>query len=564
MHPPLSLTGKQWNTPKRTDFNPSAIVARLRAERGLDRAAPPLSPTVFPDLPRALERIRIAQERGEGIGIFGDYDCDGITGTALLVRHFRRRGIAHQVILPHRVHDGYGLKSSIVDRFAERGVTLLITVDTGITAVAEVEEARRRGIDVIITDHHHIPQELPRACAILHPALAPGFSPPHPSGAGVAFLLVTALEGGSWPESDTDCALAAIGTIADLVELTGSNRALVIHGLQALNRLTSSPLAVLADGIRSNGLPLTSTDIAFRLAPRINAAGRMEDPTIALTALLDGGPALESLEQLNGDRQLSMQNIFEEVLTALTLPLQPTQEDLHRLPPLLTVARESFSEGLIGLAAGKLTEMTGRPSMVAAIRGNECTASLRSTGAYNIAEGLERCAELFTTFGGHARAAGCTFPYAHWEVIQDRLQADVRKYASGESLLPSLEVTATLQPGDLSLAFCEHLQGLEPFGQGNTEPLFLLPNIRMEQARRVGNEGAHLQARIGGVKAIGWRLGHLLPHAVSALDMACKLSIDTWNGRRAPQLVIEDLRVCVGQVNSSIPSDGTKYAVHST
>lgn len=534
------------------------------AERGLNGPGTAFSPHAFPDLSRVIERIRSAEANNEQIGIFGDYDCDGITATALLVRSFQRRGITPHVILPHRITDGYGLKLPTIDRFTALGVTLLITVDTGITAVAEIAEAQRRGMDVIVTDHHHPQEEVPPAFAFLHPALAPGFLEPHPSGAGVAFLLVTALEGtADWPDRATDVSLAAIGTIADLVPLAGGNRALVTEGLNALNGLANGPLALLAKQVRSKDKTLTSTDIAFRLAPRINAAGRMENPTIALTALLTGGQALADIERLNGERQKSMQEIFEDVLGRFSLSSAGAIP--ASLPSLLSLADASFGEGLIGLVAGRLTEITGHPSMVATIRGEECTASLRSTKAYHIAEGLGRCADLLTTFGGHAQAGGCTFPHAHWETLRNRLERDIAERTANELLRPSLEITATLEAQDLSLALCERLQELEPFGQGNTEPLFLLQNIRMEQARRVGNDGTHLQTRIAGVKAIGWRLGHLLPHAASALNMVCKLSIDTWNGRRAPQLVIEDLRIATAattEIMNHLPqSTGLRPAI---
>lgn len=526
--------------PQTVDPHPSAIIARLKAERGLNGIPTNFSPSAFPDLPRALERIRSAEARGEKIGIFGDYDCDGITATALLVRSFRRRGVEPHVILPHRARDGYGLKAHIIERFRKHNVTLLITVDTGITAIAEVAEAQRSGIDVIVTDHHHPQAEVPAAYAILHPALSPAFPNPHPSGAGVAYLLVSALEGAAqWPDRTTDSALAAMGTVADLVPLTGGNRTLVIQGLAALNDLSEGPLALLATRVRSKGQPLTSTDIAFRLAPRINAAGRMEDPTIALRALLEGGPFLQELERLNGERQQSMQDVFERALASFPASAE--------LPPLLSLADASFSEGLIGLVAGKLTEMTGRPSMVAAIRGEECTASLRSTHAYHITAGLERCGDILATYGGHAQAAGCTFSFRHWEVLRSKLAIDIAERTRGIPLLPSLELTAALEARDLSLTLCERLRELEPFGQGNPEPLFLLPNVRAENARRVGGDGAHLQARIAGMKAIGWRLGHLIEHTAKPLDLACRLGIDTWNGRRAPQIVMEDIRSVIHQ-----------------
>lgn len=518
-------------------------MARLFAKRQLAGHTLP-SPEVFPDMPRAKERVLRAIAAQETIGIFGDYDCDGITATALLVRYFRRLGVEPVVRLPHRVRDGYGLNQAIVEECKERGVTLLLTVDTGITAVKEIAAASARGIDVIVTDHHHVQDEVPQALALVHPALAPGHPLPHPSGAGVALQLVRALEGtDEWNDHQTDLALAAIGTIADLVELRGMNRTLVQRGIAALNALEGNPLALLAASVRAQGRPLTSTDIAFRLSPRINAAGRMEDPLIALTALLEGGEALETLERLNSDRQDATGGLFERAWQLLNLSPQPRTEELAALPALLAIAGTEFPSGLIGLIGGRLTEATGHPSLVVTIRDGACTASLRSTRAYHVTEGLERIADLLSSFGGHAQAAGCTFPESNLAEVIRRLSADAAARTENDDLLPTLTADGSMEVQDITLSFCEQLKHLEPFGQGNPEPLFLLQNVRMEQMRRVGNEGAHLQGRIAGLKTIGWRLGSLIENATAPLDVICKIGIDTWNGRRAPQIVIEDIRI---------------------
>jgi len=510
-------------------------------------------------MPRATERIHRAIAVRETIGIFGDYDCDGITATALLVRFFRRHGVEPVVRLPHRVRDGYGLNPSIVEESAARGITLLLTVDTGITAVKEIAAASARGIDVIVTDHHHVQDEVPQAFALIHPALAPGHPLPHPSGAGVTLQLIRALEQtDEWTDHPSDLALAAIGTIADLVELRGMNRTLVQRGLAALHTLEGSPLALLAASVRTQGGPLTSTDVAFRLSPRINAAGRMQDPLIALTALLEGGDALAALERLNAQRQDATGDLFARAWQLLNLSPQPRIEELATLPALLTVAGTEFPSGLIGLIAGRLTETTGHPSLAVTIQDGECTASLRSTRAYHVTEGLERIADLLTSFGGHAQAAGCTFPERNLSEVTRRLSEDAASRTTPEALLPTLTADGILYAQDISLSFCGELKHMEPFGQGNPEPLFLLRNVRMEQTRRVGNEGAHLQGRIAGQKTIGWRLGHLIEHAAAPLDIICKIGIDAWNGHRAPQIVVEDIRVSTPI--ASMPHPGTGAA----
>ncbi len=546
--------------PQKAGTAPNAIVARLLIERSLKGCNFP-SPQIFPDMPRAVARVLHAVKKREAICIFGDYDCDGITATALLVRFLRRRGMEPIVRLPHRIHDGYGLSDAIVEECAARGVTLLLTVDTGITAVAQIAAAAARGIDVIITDHHHLQAEVPKALALIHPALAAHHPLPHPSGAGVALQFVRALEStGTWNDHETDEALAAIGTIADLVELKGMNRVLVQQGLAALNSLTAGPLAQFVASVRRHGSPLTSTDVAFRLSPRINAAGRMQDPLIALTALLEGGESLKQLEQLNMHRQDATGGFVARAWQLLGLSSQPRAEELRGLPALLTVAGTDFSEGLIGLMAGRLTEVTGHPSMVVAIRNRQCTASLRSTRAYHVTQGLEKIADLLSTFGGHAQAAGCTFNEEHLPEVVRRLTDDVAAHTINEDLLPTLTVDALLNVRDVTLSLCEQMKHLEPFGQGNPEPLFLLHNVSLENSRRVGKEGAHLQTRIAGTKAIGWRLGHLCEHIDRPLDVVCKLGIDTWNDRHAPQIIIEDLRIANDSHNESSMNAPAKTA----
>ncbi|MEI8230522.1 MAG: DHH family phosphoesterase [Candidatus Peregrinibacteria bacterium] len=543
MPPVLSFTGKRWIIPEPTEAS-GDILQNLKESRGIRSSESIISPTVYPDITIICDRLRQAIERRETIGIFGDYDCDGITGAAILVRLLRRRGIEPIVILPHRVRDGYGLTTMMIERWKAHGISLLLTVDTGITAVDAIAEARRSGIDVLITDHHHLQEEVPAAFGILHPALAPGYPEPHPSGSGVAFALATALEGtATWEGRDTDIALAAIGMIADLVPLQGGNRALVQEGITALNALTDGPLALFADTIRSKNRALVATDIAFRLAPRINAAGRMEDPMIALTALLDGGPALQSLETLNGLRQSSTLSLLVETYTLLDLPENPSHEQLMSLPPLLAVAHASFPEGIIGLLAGRLTEAFGRPSLVATIRDGRCTASLRSIPAFHVAQGLKRCSDLLGSFGGHAQAAGCSFAEADFPLLRQRMSDDVAAHVSSEDLFPSLSIASSIQPQNITVGFCEGLAALEPFGQGNPEPLFLLPHVRLENCRQVGAEGAHLQCRVADIKAIGFRLGAFMAETMKPLDITCKLQVDTWNGYRNPQVVIEDMRV---------------------
>ncbi len=537
----LSIKGKKWLLKNADHHSESSYLSTLCTQRGvqigtyeIDQLASPWS---FEGMQAAKERIQAAIVKKERIGIFGDYDCDGITSTLQLTRYFMRNGIEPLVILPHRVHDGYGLQQATVQKFLDANVSLLITVDTGICSIDEVQYAESQGMNVIITDHHHAPSLLPPATAIVHPALST-IATPHPSGAGVVFQLLRALEGPTWDDSKTDSALAAIGTIADLVELKGDNRILVQVGLKALNSLQSGPLAELAMEVRVKDQDLTSTDVAFRIAPRINAAGRMDDAMLAFRALLHGGELLQVIQQLNTERQHQTVILFQDALAELGLVHSQGKE----VPPLLSSASAHHPHGIIGLLAGKLTEQFGRPSLVATIHDGTCTASLRSTSAYHITEGLNRCADLLLRFGGHAQAAGCTFVTENLPLLIERLSRDIQERVVAADLYPTLHVDALLESAHISLDLCEQLKQLEPYGQGNPEPRFLLEHVSLASVKLVGKESQHIQGHIGTHKAIGFHLHALKTMSMEPLDIVCRLGMDEWQGRKQPQIFIEDAR----------------------
>lgn len=492
------------------------------------------NPALFPDAQKAVERIVLAAEHQEKVALFGDYDCDGVTSSAQMIRALRRKGIEPIVRLPHRVHDGYGLKPTHIDEFAEKGVKLIITVDTGITAHEAIDKANSLGINVIILDHHHLVVP-PNAYAILHPALSPNFPHPHPSAAGVVFIFLHALENGIWADRDTDLAIAMFGTVADLVQLRGHNRTLVREGLAALRRLPPGPVRLLAEQAAPTRT-LTSTDIAFRIAPRINAAGRMADPMLALRALLEGGTLIGDLETLNTLRQDQTTRALEHALLDIT----PRADG--SLPPFISIASNSYPHGILGLLAGKLTERYGRPSMAVHIDGELCTASLRSPATYSIVEALQRHAHLLINFGGHAQAAGATFSLQNYLALAESLEHDADSRLTADDLTPVLAADATLPASAITVNFCKRLTELEPYGQGNAEPLFMLENVKLENVRRVGGDMRHLSASIGGCKAIGFGLGDLAEHAYQPVDLLCRAGIDSWNGREMAQLFIVDVR----------------------
>jgi len=517
----------------------ATLVEQLRQKRGLDGVFTENRMVHTQEIRSAVERIRTAMTKQEHIGIFGDYDCDGVVAVSLLVRFFHRHDIKPYVRLPHRVQDGYGLHAGIVQELKNAGVTLLITADTGMSSAPEISALKTYGIDTVVTDHHTIPEHMPPAVATVHPALMTGFHPPYPSGAGVVYRLLEALEEGPWKGMETDTALAMVGMIADLVELKGENRLLVQQGLQALRHLgTSTPLARLTTiaGLKLDRV--TSTDVAFRLAPRINASGRMDDPMIALQALLGNEEALEKLDVLNRARQQETETLVQAARESLGINKGMT----NVLPPLIALAAEEYPHGIIGLIAGKLTEETGHPSMVATADGEQCVASLRSPPCYHVTEGLTRCSDLLEQFGGHAQAAGCTLKQKHWGELCRRMVEDVRERTDADALQPTLTIDAELRLEDISLDLLRTLARLEPYGEGNREPLFLLRDVSLDLPRCIGRERNHLQCTITGRKTIGFRLGHLIPQCAGPLDIACRIALDEWQGYQQPQIVIEDMR----------------------
>lgn len=537
-----SIHGRRWMSRSMGAGSAQALVTQLAQVRNvtLGKAVASLPGQIwqFSAMPLAIARLEQALQAHEKIGIFGDYDCDGVTATALLLRLLRRRGVEPVVRLPNRLTEGYGLKMHQVEALAAAGVQLLLTADTGIASAAEVQTAKRLGMEVMIFDHHHVPAVLPDATVIVHPMVESGFPNPHPAAAGVCYEFVRSFEAAQgtpvWSGWQEDAALGALGTVADVVELRGGNRLLVQLGLQAFGQITTGPLAHLRERAGIEGA-ITSRDLAFRLAPRINAAGRMADPAVALAALLGSTEALETIEQLNQNRQDVVRDIVEAVL-----------RDLQTTEPVLCLKDHQYSPGICGLIAGRLTESTGKPSLVAHQRDDGvCMASLRSPAAYHVTEGLERVAQHLLTYGGHAAAAGCTFRAEEFMSIQSKLSADVVAHVDLAELVPTQYFDATILPGQVSVPVIESLAALEPFGQGNPEPVFLCERVMCSDLRVVGRDASHLQCRLGGLKAIGFGLAKHQALLQKPVDVLVKLDINEWQGKRDPQAQIVDVRLAL-------------------
>ncbi len=389
-------------------------------------------------------------------------------------------------------------------------------------------------MDVIVTDHHHGTHGPAAAYTTIHPRIP--FLTPNPNlcGSGVAFTLIRALEHGVWDGVEIDVVLAMIGTIGDIVPLTGENRLLVRRGLNLVPKLPDGPLKTLFS--MTDILTPKASDIAFRIVPRINASGRMADPVVALKALLEGGEYLQQLSALNRERQ----DLVEEL--AMTMDAKIQKDALF-----LTIADPVIPIGIAGLLASRFTESLGRPSLIAAIHGDHCHASLRSIPQVDLREIFSDTAitQHLLNFGGHAQAAGCTFLHQNFPFVRAALQDWMSTHSHTHDLLkPTLSLDAELHPSLLSMNVAESLEQLEPFGEGNDEPHFLLRDVAISDCRRVGTDGAHLQCRIANTKAIGFRFGEYIESLPPIIDCAVRIGKNTWNGQTSLQLIIEDLRLC--------------------
>ena len=495
---------------------------------------------------QAVERIAAALAAGEPTVIYGDYDADGLTGTAILVSALRARGARVSHFIPNRYAEGYGLTIEALQALAQGGARLVVTADCGARSVAEAEAAQGLGLDLIITDHHAPADRLPPSRATINPR-QPGDSYPFKdlSGAGIAYKLAHALAqamGGPEPLELLD--LVAVGTIADLVPLLGENRSLTRAGLERLRSAPRPGLQALmqVSGIQPSGL--RASGVGFGLAPRLNAAGRLASAEAAFQLLMeeDGARAAElagGLDRSNRDRRLATSQLVE-----LARSLGTEAQDAH----LIFAAHPDFREGLAGLVAARLVEERYRPVVIAHLGEVEVRGSARSIPGFHITRALDECAELLTRHGGHAAAAGFTVARERVGELSGRLQAIARRELSNTDLTPAIEIDARLSPGDITMRSVEFAESLEPCGSGNEAPLYAAHGLRVRSARTVGAEGKHLKLILGSDgssgawDAIGFGMGSLAQGLPARVDVAFRLERNTWGGYESLQMNLVDLR----------------------
>ena len=507
---------------------------------------PLLDPMLLKDMDRAVLRVTRALKRGETIAVYGDYDVDGITATCLLTDCLTRLGGRVRSYIPDRLEEGYGLNEEAVLHLAQQGVTLIITVDCGITAAREVEFARELGIDVVITDHHECKQAIPEAAAVVDPHRP---DCPYPfkglAGVGVALKLAMAAAGpdraGLVFREYAD--LAAVGTVADVMPMTGENRTIVQTGLAALAHPRRVGLAQLMEEAGLGDKPVTSVSIGYTLAPRINAAGRMGQADLAAELLLTRDPGraaalAQELCALNRERQTIECEIFQECV-----------QRLERRPQsgIILLADEHWHQGVVGIVASRLTEKYSCPAFMVCLDQGMGKGSCRSWGGVNLFHLLTQCQDLLEGFGGHAMAAGFTVREENIPALERRLRQLVLEERAGEELPSLLEIDAAVLPQELTVEAVEALDALEPCGAGNPRPVLVLTGAHVISAAQVGR-GRHLKLRLEGrgvpLDAIffsvdGSELG-LTPGC--RVDVAFYPQINDFRGVRSVQLQVVDLR----------------------
>ncbi|MBP2622953.1 single-stranded-DNA-specific exonuclease RecJ [Streptococcus oricebi] len=499
-------------------------------------------PYLLHDMKKAVERIRQAIETGEQILIYGDYDADGMTSASIVKEALEQLGADCQVYLPNRFTDGYGPNASVYKYFIEnQGISLIITVDNGVAGLEAIELAQEMGIDVIVTDHHSMPEVLPAAYALIHPEHPDADYPfKHLAGCGVAFKLATAL----LEEVQLELLdLVAIGTIADMVSLTGENRILVKYGLAVLKetqRIGLQELFVIA-GIQTE--ELNEETVGFQLAPRLNALGRLDDPNPAIE-LLTGFDEEEARElalmvnQKNEERKELVQTIQDEARSMLDLT-----------KPVQVLAKEGWNPGVLGIVAGRLLEELGQPVIVLNIDRGVAKGSARSIEAVDIFAALDGHRDIFQAFGGHAGAAGMTLDQANLPQLSDLLVAYIKEQELDLSQKAPLLLDEELLLADLSLDSLKSFEKLAPFGMDNKKPVFYLKDFKVEQARTMGQNNAHLKLKVAqegaSFEVVAFGLGALANEFAQAkqLELAVSLSVNRWNGQASLQLMLLDARV---------------------
>jgi single-stranded-DNA-specific exonuclease len=497
-----------------------------------------------------VDRICFALEHSEPIAIYGDYDVDGVTATALLVQALGALGANVRGYIPNRFDEGYGLNKEALDSLKADGVKLVITVDCGIRSPDEAQHAQTIGLDLIISDHHHPDGEnLPSAFSVINPKQ---HGDPYPdkdlAGVGIAYKIIEALVHAQPPANGFQLNdlldLVALGTVADLAPLVGENRILVRKGLRQIRETKRQGLYSLASVADIKIEKVTAGNIGFMLGPRLNASGRLESALASFELLttndfMRAGQLAQQLDVQNRQRQ-ALTRAMQEQAEAIAM-----KEDPEAF--LLFAAHEDFNPGVVGLAASRLTEVYYRPAIVAAKNAEETRGSCRSIPEFHITDALDLCKDLLVRHGGHAAAAGFTVKNQNLPELVSRLKEIAKQQLASKDLRHTLSADMEVPLSDLNFEVLKLLNFLEPTGYGNPEAVFVSRDVKVKMARTVGSEGRHLKLTFEdehGIMfdSIGFRLGHLKADLPPRVDVLYRLEVNEYNGRRTLQLNLKDIK----------------------
>jgi len=535
-------------------------IAQVLVKRGIDTPQKlnilldpphrlPYDPLRIAGMDTALRRLYSAVNNGETVGVFGDFDVDGITGTAIISEGLSSLGVPVVPYLPHRVDEGHGLSNAAIDTLAAEGVSLIITVDTGITSFDEVDYARSRGVEIIITDHHLPHDGVPNAVTSLNPKIPGGDYPFFElCGAGIGFKLIQGLfefYGQPWDPGLLE--LAALGTIADLVPLLDENRYLVQEGLRELANTRRPGLRALYRSARVDPDEITAETVSFQIAPRLNSAGRIGDPMdsyklLTTTSADEAGDLTHKLESLNMERRAVSEEsyVIADQLVA----------DLGDIPSLLVISDERFQRGVAGLIAGRLVDRYRRPAIVIAVEGEFSVASGRSIPEFNIVAAMESCEDLLVRFGGHSQAAGLTIPTEAIPQLKTRLEAYSDRSLEAQDLLRSVEIDAIIALDELDEVMVRWINDLEPYGPGNTRPAFASMGVKVLEYFHMGREQQHLRLRVetNGAQftALAFNQADKWQANTEYVDLAFTVMNDSFRGKGAIALRLLDYKPSEG------------------
>jgi single-stranded-DNA-specific exonuclease len=512
-------------------------------------------PLLMKDMEKAVDRIILALSKREGVLIYGDYDVDGVTSTAILIDFFDSLEFPCQYYIPHRIEKGYGLHSDIIEEFAHEGVKLIITADCGISDVHPVSRAQEIGVDVIVTDHHEVPEEVPPAYAVLNPKHRDcSFPCKSLAGVGVVFNLIIALraklrERGVWGDGEVPnlrryLDLVAMGTVADLVPLQGENRIFVWYGLEELTRGNRLGIQALRESSGLKDSVITAGSVGFKLAPRINAAGRLGEPRKGIELLLaqERKTAEEIARELNLENS-RRQRLEEDILKETVRKVEGDGRLLQANS--LVLASPSWHPGVIGIVASRLVERYYRPTILISLDGDCGKGSGRGIEGFDLYEGVKMCGPMLSGFGGHRFAVGLTIERDQIEAFRNRFEELVSGSCKPTDFIPKIRIDSEVALPLMEMDLIEELGALAPFGASNPKPVFCSGEVSVLDSRIVGENHLKLKVKEGGVyDAIGFRMGHLHPLESNRVRIAFVPQINEWQGVKNIQLELRDILSC--------------------